>query len=98
MTDPPAVPDAAVQITAEVLTTLRPEYTWPGTSRAVVSALARAGWLCDPGVVERDRDAARAEIDRLASELRDLHAKFNDRYAAALDTTPVVGTTSGEET
>lgn len=69
-------PDTAVQIGMDALT----ECGWiahneegdgaDSVARAVCIALARRGWLNDPDEIERDRDAARAEIDRLAGQVR----------------------------
>lgn len=50
MTDPTPAPDAAVQIAAAAVG--YETHSPPGLARAVVAALATAGWLHDPAECE----------------------------------------------
>ena len=78
--------DAAVRIATEAMTRRgeRVEFA-DDYARAVIDALHRAGWLHDPDEIERDRDAARAEIDRLAIERQHLRRQLNDLYDSGVD-------------
>lgn len=95
MTTDPAY-DAAVEIAHQAVDG---GYGPRDRAEDIVAALARAGWLHDPGEVERLRAVA-AQVEEIRDDLTGGTGLFSGvvlRLTRALDAVPTAETTSGEQ-